>query len=97
MPRLRQNDREQGVGMVQAGMTHQALADHFNVSRITIPMLMIRLRQTDRTNDKPHNGRPHVMPHNTSVSKTVELVHTLVRKTFPTAAVHTITSIAKTK
>ena len=34
--------------------------------------------------------------HNTSVSKTVGLVHTLVRKTFPTPAVHTITSIAKT-
>ena len=29
--------------MVQAGMTHQAVADHFNVSRITIPRLM-RLR-----------------------------------------------------
>jgi transposase len=62
MPRLRQNDREQGVGMVQAGMTHQAVADHFNVSRITIPMLMIRLRQTDRTNDRPRNGRPRVTP-----------------------------------
>jgi hypothetical protein len=35
--------------------------------------------------------------HNTSVSKTVGLVHTLVRKTFSTAAEHTITSIAKTK
>jgi DNA-binding NarL/FixJ family response regulator len=33
MPRLRKNDREQSVGMVQAGMTHQAIADHFNVSR----------------------------------------------------------------
>ena len=29
--------------------------------------------------------------------KTVGLIHTLVRKTFPTAAVHTITSIAKAK
>ena len=28
MPRLRQNDRERAVGMVQAGMTHQAVADH---------------------------------------------------------------------
>jgi transposase len=42
--------------MVQAGMTHQAVADHFNVSRITISMLMIRLRQTGRTNDRPRNG-----------------------------------------
>jgi hypothetical protein len=29
MPRLSQNDREQTVGMVQAEMTHQAVADHF--------------------------------------------------------------------
>ena len=48
--------------MVQAGMTHQAVAARFNVSRITVSRLMIRLRQTDRTNDKPHNGRPHVTP-----------------------------------
>jgi hypothetical protein len=55
MPRLRRNDREQAVGMVQAGMTHQAVADHFNVSRITISMLMIRLRQKTG-NDRPRNG-----------------------------------------
>ena len=60
MPRLRQNDRERAVGMVQAGMTHQAVADHFNVSRITISRLMIRLRQPSRTNDRPRNGRPCV-------------------------------------
>ena len=54
MPRLRQNDRERAVGMVQAGMTH------LNVSRITIPRLLIRLRQTGRTNDRPRSGRPRV-------------------------------------
>jgi CRP-like cAMP-binding protein len=32
--------------MVQTGMTHQAVADQFDVSRITISRLMIRLRQT---------------------------------------------------
>jgi orotate phosphoribosyltransferase-like protein len=53
MPQLHQNDRERAVGMVQAGMTHKAVADHFNVSRITISWLMIRLRQTGRTNDRP--------------------------------------------
>jgi transposase len=53
MPRLRQNDRERALGMVQDGMTHQAVADHFNVSRVTISRLMIRLRQTDRTTDRP--------------------------------------------
>ena len=46
--------------MVQAGMTHQAVTDHFNVSTITISMLMIRLRQTGRTNDRPHNGKSWV-------------------------------------
>jgi transposase len=60
MSRLRQNDRERSVGMVQAGMTHQAVADHFNVSGITVSRLMIRLRQTGRTNDRPRNGRPIV-------------------------------------
>ena len=60
MPWLRQNDCERAVSLVQAGMTHQAVAGHFNVSRITFSMLMIRLRQTGRTNDRPRNDRPHV-------------------------------------
>jgi len=46
--------------MAQAGMTHQAVADHFDVSRITISRPMIRLRQTDRTNVRPRNDRPRV-------------------------------------
>jgi transposase len=61
MPRHRQNDHERAVGMVQAGMTRQAVADNFNVSRITISRLTIRLLQTGRTNDRPRNGRPRVM------------------------------------
>ena len=60
MPRLRQNNRERAVGIVQSGMTHQAVADHSIVSRITILRLMIRLRQTGRTNDRPRNGMPRV-------------------------------------
>jgi CRP-like cAMP-binding protein len=60
MPWLRQKDRERAVGIVQAGITHQAVADYLNVSRITISRLMIRLRQTGRTNDRTHNGRPRV-------------------------------------
>ena len=46
--------------MVQAGMTHQAVADHFNVSRINMSRLMTRLRQTGRTNERPRNDRPRV-------------------------------------
>jgi hypothetical protein len=53
MPRLRQNDRERAVGMVQVGMTHQAVAYHFKAFRLTFSRLMIRLRQTGRTNDRP--------------------------------------------
>jgi len=60
MPRLRQNGPERAMGMVQAGMTHQAVVDHFNVSRITISRLKNRLRQTGRTNDIPCNDRPRV-------------------------------------
>ena len=37
------------------------------------------------------------LDHNTSASKTVGLVHTLVRKKFHTPAINTITSIAKMK
>jgi transposase len=35
-------------------------ADHLDVSRITISRLIIRLRQTDRTNDKPCSGKSRV-------------------------------------
>ena len=48
MPRVRHNDREQAVGMVQAGMALQAAAYHFNVAKITISRLMIRLRKQVR-------------------------------------------------
>ena len=60
MPRSRQNNCERAVGMVQAGRTHQAVADNFNVSRITISRLTIRLRQTGRRNDRSRNARPCV-------------------------------------
>ena len=55
MPRLRQYDRERAVGI-----THQVVADHFNEPIITISRLLIRLRQTGRTNDRPRNGSPCV-------------------------------------
>ena len=60
MPRLHQNNCERALGMVQAEITHQNVADHFNVSRISISRLMLRLRQTGRTNDRPRNGMPRV-------------------------------------
>jgi hypothetical protein len=50
---------------------------------------IFELSATIMTNSSPD--------HNTSASKTIGLVHTLVRKTFPTTAVYTITFITKTK
>ena len=43
--------------MAQAGITHQGIADHFDVSRITYSRLVIRFRETSRTNNRPRNGR----------------------------------------
>ena len=60
MPPLRQNDRERAVDMIQAGMIHQAVAVNFDVFRIITSRLMICLRQTGRTNDRPRNDRPRV-------------------------------------
>jgi transposase len=60
MPRLRQNEREQAVGMLLAGMTQTQIANHFNVSRMTIYRLMVRLRDTGNTSDRPRSGRPRV-------------------------------------
>ena len=60
MPRLRQNEREQAVGMLLAGMAQTQIANHFNVSRMTIYRLMIRLRDTGTTSDHPRSGRPRV-------------------------------------
>jgi transposase len=57
MPRLRQNEREQAVGMLLAGMAQIQIANLFNVSRMTIYRLMIRLMDTNNTPDRPHSGR----------------------------------------
>jgi transposase len=58
MPRLRQNEREYAVGMLLAGMAQTQIANHFNVSRMTIYQLMIPLRDTGNTSDRPRSGRP---------------------------------------
>jgi hypothetical protein len=77
MPQLCQNDSERALGMDQYGMTYQAVADHFNVSRIIIPRLnMIRRRQTGRTNDRPRNERPRgSVPDANKVTVFLDLSH----------------------
>jgi hypothetical protein len=56
----------------------------------------VRRRQNPTETLQPimTNSSPH---HNTTASKAVGLIHTHIRKMFPTPAVHTITSIAKAK
>ena len=51
MPRLRQIDRVRSVCMVQVGITHYAVAENINVSKITISRLMIRHQQVGRMTD----------------------------------------------
>ncbi|VDI09268.1 Hypothetical predicted protein [Mytilus galloprovincialis] len=58
MPRLRQNERERAIGMLAARMTQVKVANHFNVSRMTIARLRTRLKDTGTTNDRPRSGRP---------------------------------------
>lgn len=60
MPRLLENERQQAVGMLRAGMTHNDVSNHFQCSKKTIQRLLNRLRQTGSTKDRPRSGRPKV-------------------------------------
>ena len=84
MPRLRQNEKEQAVGMLRAGMAQTQIANHFNVSKMTIYRLMIPLRDTDNTSDRPRSGRPRVT--NFGQDRQIRYIH--LRNRFVTA-VHT--------
>ncbi|CAC5396534.1 unnamed protein product [Mytilus coruscus] len=58
MPRLRQHERERAIVMLVVGVTQMQVANHFNVSRMTIARLKTRLRDAGTTNDRPRSGRP---------------------------------------
>ena len=58
MPRLRQNERERAVGMVQSGKRYEDVANQFGCSKLTITRLMNRVRQIGTTADRPRSGRP---------------------------------------
>lgn len=53
MPRLRQGEREQDIGMLAAETTQIKVANHFNVSRMNIARLKTRLRSTGTIKDRP--------------------------------------------
>jgi transposase len=81
MPRLLQNEREQAVGKLLAGMAQTQIANHFNVSRMTIYRLVIRLRDTGNTSDLPRSGRPRVTT--LSQNRDIRCIH--LRNRFATA------------
>jgi transposase len=95
MPKLRQNERERAVDMVQVGITHQTVADHFYVSRITLSMLMIRLRQTDRTNDRPRSDRPRVTAQ--CQDRQLRLIHLWNRKVMAQHTAHITPGLANVR
>ena len=60
MPRLRAEERERAIGMLQTGSSIREVATAFGCHRMTIVRLQRRLQQTGTTRDRPRSGRPRV-------------------------------------
>jgi transposase len=61
MARLTGNQRSEAIGMLRAGMTIAAVAQHFGCSRTTIHSLQRRFAATGSVYDQPRTGRPRVL------------------------------------
>ena len=81
MPRLRQDERERAIGMLRAGMPQTDVANQFNVSRMTIYRLLVRLRDTGTTSDRRRSGRPRATT--LRQDRQIRLIH--LRNRFVTA------------
>ena len=82
MPRLTENERLRIIGMLEAGMTQNDIAQRFNVHRNTIQSLARRYRQYGTTRDRPRSGRPRVTSH--QQDNYIRLTH--LRNRFQTAS-----------
>ena len=60
MPRLNNDERNQAIGMLNAGMLATVVSRHFRCTRKTIERLRRRFRVTGNVADRPRSGRPHV-------------------------------------
>ena len=60
MPRLNKSQRVIAIGMLEAGLIHVDIAEHFGVSRGTITHLAARYRVHGTVDDLPRSGRPRV-------------------------------------
>lgn len=63
MPRLKEDERNQAIGLLIAGWSISAVARHFNVCRATVRDLQNRWRTRGSTKDRPRTGRPRVTSH----------------------------------
>lgn len=60
MPRLTEVERNQAIGMLNAGMAEREVGRRFGCHRCTITRLSRRYRQTGVTRDRPRSGQPRV-------------------------------------
>ena len=60
MPRLSNNDRNQALGMLRAGISTREVARLFNCHQSTVVRLRQRFQTTNNVSDRPRPGQPRV-------------------------------------
>ena len=60
MPRLSEEQRNQALGMLRAGVGYRHVAQHFNCHHSTISRLLTRFRLSGTTKDRQRPGQPRV-------------------------------------
>ena len=60
MPKLNNDERNQAIGMLNAGMSATVVLRHFGCTRKTIKRIRRRFRVTENVAHRPRSGRPRV-------------------------------------
>ena len=60
MPKLNNDQRNQAIGMLNAGTSATVVSRHFGCTRKTIERLRRRFRVTGNVADHPRSGRPRL-------------------------------------
>ena len=60
IPRLNNDERNQAIGMLNAGMSATVVLWHFGCTRKTIERLQRRFHVTENVADHPQSGMPRV-------------------------------------
>ena len=60
MPRLNNDERNQAIGMLNAGMSGTVVSRHLGCARMTIERLRRRFCVTGNVADRPRSGKPRV-------------------------------------